>query len=147
MRIDLTGILLNFDALWFNSPVKVAIDIRRMNEFGVGTYTRNVVRALGRQDRENEYFLLGSAERAAEIGFLPANFKVIPLEQPETPVSSYLEYRSVVKRLGCSLVHIPHLFWMPRHIRCPYVMTVHDVLEHLSRARGLSAVRRAMHFQ
>jgi len=147
MRIDLNGILLNFDALWFNSPVKVAIDIRRMNEFGVGTYTRNVIRALGRQDRENEYFLLGSAERAAEIGFLPANFKVIPLQQPETPISSFLRYRATIKRLQCSLVHIPHLFWMPRHLRCPYVMTVHDVLEHLSRARGLSALRRALHFQ
>jgi len=147
MRIDLNRILLNFDALWFNSPVKVAIDIRRMNEFGVGTYTRNVIRALGRQDHESEYFLLGPAERAAEIGFLPANFKVIPLQQPETPISSFLRYRATIKRLQCSLVHIPHLFWMPRHLRCPYVMTVHDVLEHLSRARGLSALRRALHFQ
>jgi len=36
---------------------------------------------------------------------------------------------------------------MPRHLRCPYVMTVHDVLEHLSRARGLSGIRRSLHFQ
>jgi len=28
--------------------VKIAIDIRRMTEFGVGTYIRNVVRTLGR---------------------------------------------------------------------------------------------------
>ncbi len=127
--------------------MKVAIDIRRMNEFGVGTYTRNVVRALGRQDHENQYFLLGSNERAAEIGFLPANFRVIPLRCAETRVSNYFEYRAAVKRLQCDLVHIPHLFWMPRHLRCPYVMTVHDVLEHLSRARGLSGMRRAMHFK
>ena len=32
--------------------VKIAIDIRRMTEFGVGTYIRNVVRTLGRLDRE-----------------------------------------------------------------------------------------------
>jgi len=127
--------------------VKVAIDIRRMNEFGVGTYTRNVVRALGRQDHETQYFLLGSPERAAEIGFLPPNFKMVSLRQPEAPVAGYLEYRATVRRLQCELVHIPHLFWMPRHLRCPYVMTVHDVLEHLSRARGLSGMRRALHFQ
>lgn len=118
-----------------------------MNEFGVGTYTRNVVRALGRQDHETQYFLLGSAERAAEIGFLPPNFKVISLQLPETPISSYLQYRGTVRRLQCDLVHIPHLFWMPRHLRCPYVMTVHDVLDHLSRARGLSGMRRTLHFQ
>jgi hypothetical protein len=39
--------------------VKVALDIRRMTDFGVGTYTRNVVRALGRIDLSNEYFLIG----------------------------------------------------------------------------------------
>ena len=32
--------------------VKIAIDIRRMNEFGVGTYIRNMVRALGRLDQQ-----------------------------------------------------------------------------------------------
>ena len=43
--------------------MKVAIDIRRINEFGVGTYTRNVVRALSRLDHENEYVLIGSPEK------------------------------------------------------------------------------------
>jgi glycosyltransferase involved in cell wall biosynthesis len=127
--------------------VKVAIDIRRMTEFGVGTYTRNVIRALGRLDQDNQYFLLGSTERAAEIGFLPPNFQVVPLRESETSVKSYFEYRAAVRRVQCDLVHIPHLFWMPRHLRCPYVMTVHDVLEHLSRARGLSGLRRSLHFQ
>ena len=37
--------------------VKIAIDIRRMTEFGIGTYIRNVVRALGRLDHDNEYLL------------------------------------------------------------------------------------------
>ena len=118
-----------------------------MTEFGVGTYTRNVIRALGRLDQENQYFLLGSAEKAAEIGFLPSNFQVVPLSHDETSMHSYFEYRAAVKRLKCTLVHIPHLFWMPRHLRCPYVMTVHDILEHLSHARGLSQLRRSIHFQ
>jgi glycosyltransferase involved in cell wall biosynthesis len=127
--------------------VKVALDVRRMTEFGVGTYTRNVVRALARLDHENQYFLLGSPEKAAEIGTLPPNFRVVPLASPERSVSGYFEYRAAVKRLQCNLVHVPHIFWMPRHLRCPYVMTVHDVLEHLSRARGLSGLMRSLHFQ
>jgi hypothetical protein len=51
--------------------VRIAIDIRRMNEFGVGTYTRNIVRMLARLDTENEYFLLGQRQKASEIGALP----------------------------------------------------------------------------
>ena len=45
--------------------MKVAIDIRRMTEFGVGTYTRNVVRALGRLDHANHYFLIGAPKKEA----------------------------------------------------------------------------------
>ena len=45
-----------------------------MTEFGVGTYTRNIVRALGRLDSESKYFLIGPPEKVAEIGSLAAEF-------------------------------------------------------------------------
>jgi glycosyltransferase involved in cell wall biosynthesis len=125
--------------------VKIAIDIRRMNEFGVGTYTRNIVRALARLDHENDFFLLGSAEKVNEIGSLPENFQSVPLPPPET-AKGYWLYHAVVRRLGCDLVHIPHLFWVPHRLPCPYVVTVHDVLEHMYRARNGSGLRRSLHF-
>ena len=93
-----------------------------MTEFGVGTYTRNIVRALGRLDRENKYFLLGSPEKVAEIGSLPANFHALPLLQPDTTVKGYLDCRAILKRLDCDLVHIPYLFSLPRTLPCPYVV-------------------------
>jgi glycosyltransferase involved in cell wall biosynthesis len=126
--------------------VRVAIDIRRMTEFGVGTYTRNIVRALGRLDAESKYFLIGSPEKVAEMGPLPPNFQTIPLLGRDTTVKSYFDYRAILKRLSCDLVHIPHLFWLPRNLPCPYVMTVHDVLDHMYRARQQSGLRRSLHF-
>jgi glycosyltransferase involved in cell wall biosynthesis len=126
--------------------VKVAIDIRRITEFGVGTYTRNIVRALARLDRSNQYFLIGSPQKVAEIGPLPANFKTVSLLEPDTTVKGYLECRAVINRLHCELVHIPHLFWVPRALPCPYVMTVHDLLEHMYRAHDHSGLRRSLHF-
>jgi len=127
--------------------VKVAIDIRRMTEFGVGTYTRNVIRALGRLDQSNEYFLIGSPQKVAEINPLPANFQTIPLLDDGTTTKGYLECRAILKRLNCDLMHIPHLFWMPRTLPCSYVITVHDVLEHMYRAQARSSLRRSLHFQ
>jgi glycosyltransferase involved in cell wall biosynthesis len=44
-------------------------------------------------------------------------------------------------------VHIPQLFWVPRNLPCPYVITVHDVVEHMYRARDRSSLRRSLHFQ
>jgi len=127
--------------------VKIAIDIRRMTEFGVGTYIRNVVRTLGRLDRETTYFLIGSPAKVKEIGPLPPNFHTIPLAEPERSWKSYREFRAIVKRLECDLVHIPNLFSIPRALPCPYVMTVHDMLEHLSRARAQTGFWGSLHFQ
>jgi glycosyltransferase involved in cell wall biosynthesis len=117
-----------------------------MTDFGVGTYTRNVVRALGRIDRSNEYFLIGSPTKVAEMGPLPPNFQTVALEEPDSTLKGYFESRATLKRLHCDLVHVPHLFWMPRYLDCPYVVTVHDVFDHLARARGRSGLRRLMHF-
>jgi glycosyltransferase involved in cell wall biosynthesis len=127
--------------------VKIAIDIRRMTEFGAGTYIRNVVRTLGRLDRETTYLLIGSPAKVQEIGPLPSNFHTVPLAEPERSLRSYIEFRTVVKRLECDLVHIPNLFSVPRALSCPYVMTVHDILEHLSRAREQTGFWRTLHFQ
>src|ERR1700758_609959 len=118
-----------------------------MTEFGIGTYTRNIVRALGRLDRRSKYFLIGSPEKVKEIGPLPPNFHSVPLLEQDTTAKGYFEFRTILKRLHVDLVHIPHLFWLPRTLPCPYVITVHDVLEHMSRSKTLSSLRRSMHYQ
>jgi glycosyltransferase involved in cell wall biosynthesis len=127
--------------------VKIAIDIRRMTDFGVGTYIRNVVRTLGRLDHENQYSLIGSPAKVEEIGALPPNFHCVPLTSPERSLQGYRDFRGVLHRLNCDLVHIPNLFSLPRGLPCPYVMTVHDMLEHMSRAREQSGFWRSLHFQ
>jgi glycosyltransferase involved in cell wall biosynthesis len=126
--------------------VKIAIDIRRMTEFGVGTYIRNVVRTLGRLDHESNYFLIGLPEKVKEIGALPLNFHTVPISEPERSVKGYREFRATLQRLDCDLVHIPNLFSVPRALPCPYVMTVHDMLEHMSRSRQRSGFWRSLHF-
>jgi glycosyltransferase involved in cell wall biosynthesis len=126
--------------------VKVAIDIRRMTEFGVGTYIRNVVRTLAQLDRENKYFLIGSPAKMSEFGPLPGNFHSVPLAEPDHTFSGYVDFRAAVRRLQFDVVHIPHLFWMPRGLGCPYVLTVHDLLEHMYGSRNLSSLRRSLHF-
>lgn len=126
--------------------MKVAIDIRRMTEFGVGTYIRNTVRSLGRLDHETEYFLIGTPAKVEEIGPLPDNFQTIPLLSPEHSLKGYLDFRSAVQSLNCDLVHIPNLFSVPRALPCPYVMTVHDMLEHMSQAGERNGFWRSIYF-
>jgi glycosyltransferase involved in cell wall biosynthesis len=127
--------------------VKVAIDIRRMTEFGIGTYIRNVVRTLARLDRESQYFLIGLPAKVDECRPLPPNFHAVPLPDRESTLKGSFEFRAVVRRLHCDVVHIPHLFWIPRGLSCPYVVTVHDLLDHMYGARDRSSLRRSLHLQ
>ena len=118
-----------------------------MTEFGVGTYIRNVVRTLSRLDRETHYFLIGPPAKVHEIGPLPANFQTVALLSDERSLRGYYEFRSALKKHECDLVHIPNLFSVPRALPCPYVMTVHDMLDHMSRAREHNGMLRSLHFQ
>jgi glycosyltransferase involved in cell wall biosynthesis len=113
------------------ATVKVAIDTRRVTDFGIGTYIRNVVRTLGRLDTSNQYLLIGPAERMREIGPQPPNFCLQDYNQPENSLRNYLEFQRIVRRFGADLVHVPHLLAYPEYMPCPYVMTVHDLLEQL----------------
>ena len=127
--------------------MRVAIDIRRINEFGVGTYTRNAIRTLARLDSCNEYFLLGIPGRLGDIEPLPDNFITVPTHPNEFSLNSYLELNRILKQHRCDLLHVPHLFWKPQSVPCPYVVTVHDLLDHLYRVNSASWVKRQLHFE
>ncbi len=125
--------------------MRVGFDIRPIRDFGVGTYIRNVVRTLGQLDQTSEYFLIGGRDRVREIGKLPPNFHIVPFSADENTPRSYLGFAQVLRHYRCDLVHIPHLFWTPLYVPCPYVLTVHDLLEFMYRAHNGSGVRRAAH--
>ena len=126
--------------------VKVAIDVRKMSDYGVATYLRNVVRTLGRVDLKTEYILLGAVERFRDIGPLPANFNLVPFTTEAVNPRIYFEFRRTMRYYGCDLLHVPHIFWRPLPISCPYVMTVHDLLDYMYRARVSTGFGRLMHF-
>jgi glycosyltransferase involved in cell wall biosynthesis len=126
--------------------VKIGVDIRHITDFGVGTYIRNILRGLVCLDRHNQYFLIGDPERAREIGDLPSNFQVVALKPHETALGEALEFRRVIRREHCDLVHVPHLLPVPQYFSCPYVVTVHDLLDYMYRASNGSSLRRTLHF-
>ena len=127
--------------------MRVAIDIRRINEFGVGTYTRNAIRTLARLDNFNEYFLLGIPGRLGDIEPLPPNFITVPTHPNEFSFNSYLELNRILKQHRCDLLHVPHLFWKPQSVPCPYVVTVHDLFDHLYKVNSASWMKRQLHFE
>ena len=124
--------------------MRIALDIRRVSEFGVATYVRNVVWALAKLDRTNQYRLIGPPARLREFGELPPNFVPIPYALVETSPRDYFHFQNIIRRHACDVVHVPHLFWVPQYMPCPYVVTVHDLLEYLYPQNGGTGWKRWM---
>jgi glycosyltransferase involved in cell wall biosynthesis len=127
--------------------MKIAFDIRRIADFGVGTYIRNVVRTLARLDSANRYLLLGQDAHFRALGGLPDNFSHLPYALSESSPRNLWEFSTTLRRAGCDLVHVPHLVGMPQRFPCRYVVTVHDLLAYVASAQGGSGWRRALNLR
>ncbi|HUR37239.1 MAG TPA: glycosyltransferase family 1 protein [Terriglobales bacterium] len=119
--------------------MKIAFDLRRKTGFGVGTYIRNVMRTLARVDAPggsgpgNSYVLIGTPDRLREFRGLPENFILQAAPTPSSTWKTSLAFRKLLQSHQCDLLHIPHMFKTPRVAHCPYVVTVHDVLDFIER--------------
>ncbi|PYS42910.1 MAG: hypothetical protein DMG14_02500, partial [Acidobacteria bacterium] len=88
--------------------MRIAIDIRKINEFGVGTYIWNLVRNLAAIDVQNEYLLIGSQRNLHELGPLPPNFKQLYQPEEETLWRHHVTVPFTLRRQNVDVVHVPH---------------------------------------
>jgi glycosyltransferase involved in cell wall biosynthesis len=108
------------------APLHIVIDVRRGRDFGIGTYIRNITRALSRLDQENRYTLVAQPGGAAEFESLGPNFQVMEVPDSDQGLWHNVQVPSLFRSLKPSLYHIPlnSVAWrMPR----PYVLTIHDM--------------------
>lgn len=127
--------------------MRVGIDIRAIGDFGVGTYIRNVVRELAQLDHVNEYVLIGQAERIVNASQLPANIRTVNLDVPPQTPKGYFALRRILQEERCDVFHMPSISWLPAYLPpCPYVITVHDVLDYLYRASNHRGIKGTLQF-
>jgi len=107
-------------------PLRIALDTRRVADFGIGTYIRNLVRALAQLDSSNEYRLITPARLVPEFADLPSNFKTARFEQIQNGGLAQFGFSMFLRKLEADLYHIPLNsvpLWMPK----PYLVTIHDM--------------------
>jgi len=123
-------------------PKHIVIDCRRLCDFGIGTYIRNLVQALARLDHDNRYTLITFDNNPADLAGLGSNFHTAQYERRDTDVGQNIAFPFFLRRLYPDLVHIP-LNSVPYLMPKPYVVTIHDMSSLLFPAQG--DVRGAMH--
>ena len=107
--------------------MRVAIDIRKLHDFGIGTYVSNLVRQLARLDRDSEYVLLARPGDAAAAETVGRNFRVSPLRAPNYSLREQLAVPLSVRRAGATLFHAPH-YVLPPLTPCRAIVTIHDCI-------------------
>jgi glycosyltransferase involved in cell wall biosynthesis len=127
-----------------DKPMRVAIDIRRIDEFGVGSYIWNLTRSLAALDGRNEYLLIGSRRNFYGLGPLPRNFQ--PLYEGAAP-SLWRDHGALPWTLGrrrVDLLHVPH-HSAPIWPNARLLVTVHDCVSLLFPGQA-SALRKSLEY-
>jgi glycosyltransferase involved in cell wall biosynthesis len=107
--------------------VRIAIDARKLHDFGIGTYIRNIVRQLARFDRQTEYILI-CGDRDRDLGLsLGDNFRVEVDSSKPYSVREQLTVPWTLVRTRASIFHEPH-YVLPPLTHCRSVVTIHDCI-------------------
>ena len=116
--------------------MRIAIDVRKIKDFGIGTYLRNLIRHLPALDADNEYYLLGYRHDEALLRSLSSpsspssRFQICFVRARNYSLSEHVMIPIVLKRIRADLYHAPH-YVLPFFTPCRSVVTVHDVIHLL----------------
>jgi glycosyltransferase involved in cell wall biosynthesis len=128
--------------------VRIGIDARKLHDFGIGTYIRNLVRQLARLDQTTEFVLFGRPEDQEFLGSLGPNFRAVPLTAGNYSIGEQFRIPLALRREGITLFHAPH-YVLPPLVPCRSVVTIHDCIhlmfpQYLPNRLALSYARTSM---
>src|SRR4029453_16992504 len=110
--------------------MRVAIAARKLHDFGIGTYIRNLLRHLARLDADTEYVLLCHEPDLGIAPQLGRNFRAVLEPSPNYSIREQLHVPWVLLREKPDVYHSPH-YVLPPAITCRSVVTIHDTI-HLT---------------
>jgi len=107
--------------------VRIGIDARKLHDFGIGTYIRNLVRHLARIDRQTEYVVFCRDEDRSSLGSVGENFRTVVETAGNYSVAEQVRVPLALRREGVTLFHAPH-YVLPPLVTCRSVVTIHDCI-------------------
>ncbi len=107
--------------------MRIAIDARKLHDFGIGTYIRNLVRGLAKIDATTEYILFCRSQDAEFVRTLGPNFRPVIEPAGHYSIREQLALPLAVKRAHVDLFHAPH-YVLPALTPGRSVVTIHDCI-------------------
>jgi glycosyltransferase involved in cell wall biosynthesis len=106
----------------------IGIDIRKLDDYGIGTYIRNLILQLDMLDSGQEFLLFRKPE--TNTGILPQGMKSAVERAGLYSLLEPFRLARSAKRSGIDLFHSPH-YVTPFSPRCPITVTIHDLIHLL----------------
>ena len=107
--------------------MRIGIDARKLHDFGIGTYIRNLLRQLARLDTRTDFVVLCRPEDCAAVAATGDNFRAVAETAGNYSIAEQIAIPLALKREGVTLFHAPH-YVLPPLVRCRSVVTIHDCI-------------------
>src|SRR5690242_17881962 len=107
--------------------MKIAFDLRRIGNPGIGRYMRGLAESVIRAAPENDYLLIVPSGFRDEIGRDGKSVRQIPSHAKCYSIREQIELPRLLLREKVHLLHSPH-FNVPVFRPCRLVVTIHDVI-------------------
>jgi len=118
----------------------IALDVRKYNDYGIGTYIHNLVEQLALLDSPHRFLLFASPEEENTESF-PKNWGVAPVRYGKYSLSELFFFAGKARAQGVSLFHSPH-YTLPFGLKGRAVVTIHDLI-HLRFPQYFSLLQRS----
>ena len=107
--------------------MRVAIDIRKLRDYGIGTYVRNIVTHLASLDTATEFVLISRPEDVDFTRTLGPNVRGVVSSAGNYSIGEQFGIPAIVRREKPDVFHAPH-YVLPPLLSCPSVVTIHDCI-------------------
>jgi len=114
------------------APARVGIDARKLKDYGIGSYIRNLLQAIGRREESERYrfrVYVRAADRDA-LPPLPPHFEIADEESPGYSVAELTGFAWRIFRDRLDLFHATH-YVLPPLPKTLAVVTIHDIIHLL----------------
>ena len=107
--------------------MRIAIDARKLRDYGIGTYVRNLLRQLGRQDDSHEYVVLCRELDCEVVEECGPRFRAVVEGARAYSIAEQFAVPIDLRREAVDLFHAPH-YVLPPLTPCRSVVTIHDCI-------------------
>jgi len=107
--------------------IRLALDARKLTDYGIGTYVTNLVAGFERRGDVDLTLLVRNGHEERARGLAP-NARILEVAAGEYTVGEHVRLPMALFKENVDLVHIPH-YVVPLFLQKPVVVTVHDIIQ------------------